>query len=189
MQGFVRDREHCRERSCKSRSNQRNLCMSSISNLLSSPFITISAQIIKSDNEYRREAPLCNSSQDLFINALREEWRYNALHAGHVMVIQHIMDAKFQFPPFAHSSNHNDEKETFVLRFDDLYFQDMFCDPETGEVTGMIDWERCSTAPCCIGFSSLPLLDFRLVPRLLGVLGYISFFGPWSLIAILNRRR
>jgi hypothetical protein len=40
----------------------------------------------------------------------------------------------------AHSKNQSDEGELFVLRYDDLDFQNIFCDPETGEVTGIIDW-------------------------------------------------
>lgn len=73
------------------------------------------------------------------------------------MVIEQIMEAIFCLPPFAHSSTPGDEKETFVLRHNDLNFQNVFCDPETGEVTGIIDWERCSTAPRCVGSSCLPV--------------------------------
>jgi hypothetical protein len=73
------------------------------------------------------------------------------------MAIHHILDAPYRTEPFAHSSTLHERAESFVLRHDDLDFQNIFCDPHTGEVTCIIDWERCSTAPRCIGYSSLPI--------------------------------
>lgn len=38
-----------------------------------------------------------------------------------------------------------------------LVAQNIFCNFETGEVTCIIDWERASTVPRCIGYASLPI--------------------------------
>jgi aminoglycoside phosphotransferase (APT) family kinase protein len=104
-----------------------------------------------------RKAPVHTSSRDLWITGLGAKWSHNTTEGGRIMAIEQIMEEIFRLSPFAHSSQPGDEKETFVLRHDDLNFQNVFCDPETGEVTGIIDWERCSTAPRCIGFASLPI--------------------------------
>ncbi|RAR03462.1 serine threonine protein kinase protein [Stemphylium lycopersici] len=103
------------------------------------------------------ELPVHDSSSSFFVNRLLKEWPYNALDGGRVMVIHHLMDTFFRSEPFAKSVKPGDIKETFVLHHDDLNLQNIFCDPETGELTGIIDWERASTAPHCLGYASLPI--------------------------------
>ena len=104
-----------------------------------------------------REQPVFDSSQDLFLSGLRDKWVYDDLEPGRVTATYHILNALFRTSTFADSIGARDHKDTFVLRHDDLDFQNIFCDPETGEVTGIIDWERTSTVPRCIGYTSLPI--------------------------------
>jgi hypothetical protein len=88
---------------------------------------------------------------------LTTKWPYNALEGGRVMAKHHLLDALFRMDLFSRSVNPGDGKETFVLRHDDLNFQDIFCDPNTVEVTAIIDWKHCATAPRCIGYASSPI--------------------------------
>ncbi|KAF9692070.1 hypothetical protein EKO04_009875 [Ascochyta lentis] len=46
--------------------------------------------------------------------------------------------------------------ETFTLHHADLDLQNILVD-DMGNITGIIDWDRCTTAPRCIGASSAPL--------------------------------
>ncbi|KAF1923703.1 uncharacterized protein M421DRAFT_74579 [Didymella exigua CBS 183.55] len=48
-----------------------------------------------------------------------------------------------------------EEPETFTLSHPDLDFQNILCDDE-GNVTGIIDWEGCTTTPRCAGYSAVP---------------------------------
>jgi hypothetical protein len=59
------------------------------------------------------------------------------------MIVHHILDALFRNEPFACSKNINDDAGIFVSQHDDLNFQSIFCDSETEEVTGIIDWDWC----------------------------------------------
>tara|TARA_R110002003_G_scaffold112_6_gene9584 strand:+ start:677 stop:2863 length:2187 start_codon:yes stop_codon:yes gene_type:complete len=128
-----------------------------------------------------REQPVSESSADIFVSGLRKKWPYNPLEGGRVMAIHHILDALYRTEPFAHSSTLHERAESFVLRHDDLDFQNFFCDPHTGEVTCIIDWERCSTAPRCIGYSSLPIfLTMDWYPD------YDITYSPWSLESYRN---
>jgi hypothetical protein len=103
-----------------------------------------------------KQKPAYDSSLELFMDGLLEAWPYEG-HKGRLMVMHQILDALFRSDALAQSVRPGDSKETFVLRHDDLNLQNVFCDPDTGEVTGIIDWERASTAPRCLGFSSLPI--------------------------------
>lgn len=51
--------------------------------------------------------------------------------------------------------------KNFVLRHEDLDFQNILCDPKTGMVTGIIDWDNCRAVPRSIGYASLPLFLIR----------------------------
>jgi hypothetical protein len=84
-----------------------------------------------------QEHPVQNSSSSLFISVLATKWPYNALERGRIMATHHILNTLYRNEPFAYSKNQSDEGEPFVLRYDDLDFQNIFCDPETGEVTGI----------------------------------------------------
>jgi hypothetical protein len=68
-----------------------------------------------------------------------------------VMATHHVLDALFRTSPLASSIKAEVHKETFVLRHADPDCQNIFCDPETGEMTSIIDWERTSTVPHYIG--------------------------------------
>jgi hypothetical protein len=103
------------------------------------------------------ELPVHASSRSLFIDGLLGVRPYNAEKGSREMVFHHLMETVLRSDPFVRSVKPGDNKETFVLRHDDLDLQNVFCDPETGEVTCILDWERASTAPRCLGYSSLPL--------------------------------
>ncbi|KAI4689147.1 hypothetical protein J4E81_007864 [Alternaria sp. BMP 2799] len=101
------------------------------------------------------EKPVYDSSLELYTDGLLEVWPCEG-HEGRPGVIHGVLDALFRSDAFAKSVKPGDSKEPFVLRHDDLNLQNVFCDPETGEVTGIIDWERASTAPRSLGYASLP---------------------------------
>jgi aminoglycoside phosphotransferase (APT) family kinase protein len=103
------------------------------------------------------EHPVHKSSREYFISGLRDANSYKATSAGRVKATHHLLVAVYSSEPFNASLKHGDANETFVLRHDDLNFQNIFCDPDTGEVTGIINWERASTAPRCIGYATLPV--------------------------------
>jgi hypothetical protein len=46
--------------------------------------------------------------------------------------------------------------ETFVLRHNDLKFQNILCDP-LGGVTATLDWDECRAVPRCFGYFSVPV--------------------------------
>jgi len=101
------------------------------------------------------EKPVYDSSLELYTNGLLDVWPCEG-HEGRPGVIYGVLDALFRSDAFAKSVKPGDSEETFVLRHDDLNLQNVFCDPDTGEVTGIIDWERASTAPRSLGYASLP---------------------------------
>ena len=102
------------------------------------------------------EIPAYKYAKDFFTAGLLEIYQVNPTSSGRVKATYYLLNEIFSLPPFSPSSKAETE-ETFVLRHEDLNLQNIFCDPETGEVTGIIDWERTVTAPRCIGFSSLPI--------------------------------
>ena len=101
------------------------------------------------------EKPVYDSGLELYTDGLLDVWPFEG-HEGRPGVIHGVLDALFRSDAFAKSVKPGDSEETFVLRHDDLNLQNVFCDPETGEVTGIIDWERASTAPRSLGYTSLP---------------------------------
>ncbi|KAF1954643.1 hypothetical protein CC80DRAFT_123487 [Byssothecium circinans] len=72
---------------------------------------------------------------------------------GQRMVMECIMDSDV----FKASRAGTEDRETFVLSHTDLNLQNIICDPRTGEVVGIIDWDGACTVPRHIGFSALPL--------------------------------
>ncbi|CAI6339739.1 unnamed protein product [Periconia digitata] len=71
-----------------------------------------------------------------------------------------IMKTILSTPAFQGDTN-NPEAKNFALRHEDLDLQNILCDPETGVVTGIIDWDRCRAVPRPIAYSSLPLFLIR----------------------------
>lgn len=67
-----------------------------------------------------------------------------------------IMKAVFDTAAF----NPDGTDETFVIRHDDLNFQNILVD-ENGNVTGIIDWDGAFVAPRCIGPAAAPLFLSR----------------------------
>jgi hypothetical protein len=102
------------------------------------------------------EKPVYDSSLELLMDGLEEVWPHQGKE-GRLMVIHQILDTIYRSDAFSKPTKPGCSKETFVLRHDDLNLQNIFCDPDTGEVTAIIDWERASTTSHCLGYSSLPL--------------------------------
>ncbi|KAF2006622.1 hypothetical protein P154DRAFT_529656 [Amniculicola lignicola CBS 123094] len=71
--------------------------------------------------------------------------------------VHFVLRTMLDFMPFKKSLGPHDDRETFVLRHDDLNFQNILCDPETGRVTSIIDFDLCQTAPRCVGYAGLPM--------------------------------
>ena len=70
--------------------------------------------------------------------------------------MRRVLEIIYTSPPFVSSYKTTmDEKETFVLRHNDLDLQNILTD-EDGNITGIIDWDQCRTAPRCVGPCSVP---------------------------------
>jgi hypothetical protein len=100
--------------------------------------------------------PPYSSSQDYYVDALDNCWPWDEgyfpdCNNGRRFVMLYMLAR----PPFNASKKIGDEKESFVLRHDDLNFQNILCD-EQGNVTAIIDWDKCRAVPRCVGFTSLP---------------------------------
>lgn len=105
--------------------------------------------------------PPFSSSAEYFSSALEQHWplRTDALGAlsnGQRSIMQAILSS----PAFSPSPSQDGEKESFTLRHPDLDFQNILCVP-SGHVTGLIDWDPARSAPCCLGFSALPVFLTR----------------------------
>jgi hypothetical protein len=88
------------------------------------------------------------------------------------------MEFLFASTPFSESVTAGDKKETFILRHDDLDFQNILCDEE-GNITAIIDWDKCRAAPRCIGFASLPVfLVENWAPKFNT---NVNIYMPWEL--------
>lgn len=109
-------------------------------------------------DEVLKEQPMRGSSHDLFMLALEAEYSDDGPKTVVERVTYEVLEALYRCPPFTSPTRVGETNETFVLRHDDLSFQSILCDPDTGKVTAILDWERCTTAPRCIGFASLPTL-------------------------------
>jgi hypothetical protein len=99
-----------------------------------------------------------SSSQKYFMDVLNEKWPRSL---GEDYIAQqtngrrHIVELVLASEPFFRSAKEGDSKETFVLRHDNLDFQNILCDAD-GTVTAIIDWDKCRAVPRCFGYSSLP---------------------------------
>jgi hypothetical protein len=72
------------------------------------------------------------------------------------MGMRKLLEMILASEPFAIEPQGSDlPKERFVLRHDDLDLQNILCDA-AGNVTGIIDWDGCMTAPEFLGYTSLP---------------------------------
>ena len=111
------------------------------------------------------------TSKQLFTALLNDAWYpdrdYDVEDTRRDVIIlrgvQKILDIVINCPPFspppALSSLNGEDgvpvQESFVLRHDDLDLQNILVDDD-GHVTGIIDWDSCSSVPACIGYTSLP---------------------------------
>lgn len=85
-----------------------------------------------------------------------------------------LLDIIFTHPIF--NPQHH-PRETFTLHHADLDLQNILVD-DTGNITGLIDWDRCLAVPCCIGAASAPLfLQKDWMPRFLNNLGTSPFMA------------
>jgi hypothetical protein len=100
------------------------------------------------------------STYEFYMNEI--ERRYprascGAEESGIVRFLKDILDTE----PFHASTQSGDyrnrEPESFVLAHADFNLQNILCNPETGEVTGIIDWEGAHFLPRCVGYTSVPL--------------------------------
>ncbi|KAF2731587.1 hypothetical protein EJ04DRAFT_566695 [Polyplosphaeria fusca] len=104
------------------------------------------------------ELPVVSTSKDFFGRELGEDWDFlppttssNRIHNG----MRKVFDAVIGCAPFSPAED-PERSETFVLRHHDLDFQNILCNPYTGEVTGIIDWQGVRAVPRCIGYPAAP---------------------------------
>ncbi|KAF3041732.1 hypothetical protein E8E12_007854 [Didymella heteroderae] len=72
---------------------------------------------------------------------------------NYILGARKLLDLIFSQPVL----NPHEDPETFTLRHNDLDLQIIIADSE-GNVTGIIDWDRCAAVPRCIGAASAPFL-------------------------------
>jgi hypothetical protein len=70
---------------------------------------------------------------------------------GLVKLYEYILSSQ----PF--SPSNPEKEEQFVLAHIDLNLQNILCDPNTGEVTAILDWEGAHFVPRAVGYASVPL--------------------------------
>ncbi|KAF2820723.1 hypothetical protein CC86DRAFT_248941, partial [Ophiobolus disseminans] len=69
--------------------------------------------------------------------------------------VRKVLDIIYAHPAISHSVATPSSTESFVLRHPDLDFQNILVDAD-GNVTGLLDWDGCTTVPRCAGYASLP---------------------------------
>ncbi|KAG9187962.1 hypothetical protein G6011_01885 [Alternaria panax] len=97
------------------------------------------------------------------MDGLEEAWPRQEKE-GRLMVIHGILETFYRSDAFSKPTKPNSSKETFILHQNDLNLQNIFCDPDTSEVTIIIGWERASTVPYCLGYFAFLLwltMDWR----------------------------
>jgi aminoglycoside phosphotransferase (APT) family kinase protein len=98
---------------------------------------------------------VCTTSAEYYATHLRTKCLPS--HIPKTKALSMIMESIFQSAPFNQSKKHEeDEKETFTFLHDDLDLQNILC-TDTGEVTGIIDWDKVSAVPRCVGATSVPI--------------------------------
>lgn len=129
-----------------------------------SPYETTSEDL-KSDSQIYRYGPF-ESSKDYMLAKIDTTWpltpdpdleeypdTQNMLFG-----IRNILDIIYSHPTIASSTTdpcNTGGPESFVLRHPDLDFQNILCDDD-GNVSGIIDWERCIAVPRCAGYTCVP---------------------------------
>ncbi|KAF2115083.1 hypothetical protein BDV96DRAFT_493595 [Lophiotrema nucula] len=103
-----------------------------------------------------------STTEEYLVPQLDEDWnpmqyagKYapgTKAHEYHMwcMGIRKFLDIIFATLPFTSSKLPDQEEESFVLRHPDLDLQNILTDAD-GNVTGIIDWDNCLTAPRCVG--------------------------------------
>lgn len=71
---------------------------------------------------------------------------------NYILGARTLLDMIFSQPVFNPERN----RETFTLQHADLDLQNILVDDE-GNVTGIIDWDKCLSVPRCVGAASAPL--------------------------------
>lgn len=100
------------------------------------------------------------SSQDFIQSALDKNWDVEKelgkldvpeekTNAIELRGLRKLIDIIYSQPVFSTSPIFASE-ESFVLRHNDLDLQNILVD-EDGNVTGILDWDRCNASPRCIG--------------------------------------
>lgn len=101
------------------------------------------------------EHDACDTSAEYYVAQLRTKCLPK--HIPRTKALSIIMQSIFQSAPFNQSKKHeDDENETFTFLHDDLDLQNILCS-DTGEVIGIIDWDKVSTVPRCVGATSVPM--------------------------------
>lgn len=107
--------------------------------------------------EVTRRSPM-NSTQEFYLPKL------NGTHSleqqtNETKGLSKFFHYIFESDPFSASLEVGqlDSVESFVLAHPDLNAQNCFCDPITGEVTAILDWEGAHFVPRCVGYASVPL--------------------------------
>ncbi|KAF2794145.1 hypothetical protein K505DRAFT_361357 [Melanomma pulvis-pyrius CBS 109.77] len=107
------------------------------------------------------QCQLCSRDREDFWTALEEDLLLSEGTGSRAQLdnsTRDVMEAILRSDPFDASIGPQDEKGTFVLRHDNLTIStsNIFCNPHTGEVTAIIDWDNARAVPRFYGYASLP---------------------------------
>ncbi|KAF2115142.1 hypothetical protein BDV96DRAFT_576545 [Lophiotrema nucula] len=108
-------------------------------------------------SEMLKETPTFASTKDYFAHGFNHVFPNKEYDAPLRLVVRRFFNIILASDPFTSSTKDGDEDETFILRHDDLGLQNILCDPATGEVTGILDWDSAKIVPRCVGYSSAPV--------------------------------
>ncbi|PVI06653.1 hypothetical protein DM02DRAFT_709268 [Periconia macrospinosa] len=114
---------------------------------------------------YMEAMPVYKNSKDYWTSNLWKDLRSDTSiddpdFANQVGLCQ-LMTMIVTSEAFKNACFNKSNQESYVLMHADLDLQNIICDPETGEVTGIIDWDNCRAVPRNIGYASLPLFLIR----------------------------
>lgn len=92
---------------------------------------------------------------------------------NYILGARTLLDMIFAQPVF----NPEQARETFTLQHADLDLQNILVD-EDGNVTGIIDWDKCLSVPRCVGAASAPFfLEKDWMPAYLNTLNTAPHLG------------
>ncbi|KAF2493896.1 hypothetical protein BU16DRAFT_619104 [Lophium mytilinum] len=104
-----------------------------------------------------RSFPPASTAKQYFSSVLKP-WNYDSHDEDRGTGVIKMAAKALECHPFRKSlKSPDDETESFVIQHPDFNLQNILCDPETLQITGVVDWDLVRTVPRCVGFSAVPI--------------------------------